>query len=156
MYESKIKPACLVALQFATAAALVLTSFPQLLAHPLGLALSAAGALFGLWAGLAFGWRKITVLPKLRRDATLITGGPYRWVRHPMYTAVLLFCAGFMLSPPAWWKAVLWLVLLAVVAEKSRMEERYLSQRFAAYANYRNRTGRFLPWWTFGRNEAND
>ncbi len=85
------------------------------------------------------------IRPTPRQGGQLITSGPYQYVRHPMYSAVLLFCGGFVFCPLTWWKVVLWLVLCGVVTEKSRMEEKFLQQRFAAYASYLKRTGRFFP-----------
>lgn len=71
--------------------------------------------------------------------------GPYRWLRHPMYTAVLLgaaACAAALGHAAAWGVG---LALLAVLVAKARLEERWLLVQRAGYAAYRTRTARFLP-----------
>jgi protein-S-isoprenylcysteine O-methyltransferase Ste14 len=135
----------LVALQFVTAAALVLSSSRDLLGNPAALLMVAGGSALGVWSWVTFGLRRITIMPAVRDDAELVTHGPYQFIRHPMYTAVLLFCGGFTLSPLEWWRTVTWLVLLLVVWIKSKIEEKVLLDRFNEYSRYRRGTGRFFP-----------
>ncbi|MFG0254826.1 MAG: methyltransferase family protein [Rhodopirellula sp. JB053] len=136
----------LVFLQFFTAATLVLTTTGVTESMP-AIALILIGAGLGVWAWLSFGLTKITVSPALRSDASLVTKGPYRIIRHPMYTAVVVFCLGFLVASFSVWKLLVWLTLVAVVAQKSRIEEALLRERFPEYEQYAKRTGRFLPHW---------
>jgi protein-S-isoprenylcysteine O-methyltransferase Ste14 len=75
-----------------------------------------------------------------RTDAALITGGPYRRIRHPMYLALLLMMAGVcgVRNEIAAWLA--WGVLLIVLLLKARREEALLARQFADYASYRSKT----------------
>jgi protein-S-isoprenylcysteine O-methyltransferase Ste14 len=80
-----------------------------------------------------------------RRDHTLVTSGPYHWVRHPFYDSAALWifgnaaaANGFVLATGA--VAAMWLVI------RTRREEANLVARFGAhYQEYMARTGRFLP-----------
>jgi len=86
------------------------------------------------------------IRPTPRPSGVLVTSGPYRRVRHPMYTAVLLGAASLALMSPALpgWSA--WTALALVLRVKSGMEERWLSELHAGYASYRRHSKRFIPW----------
>lgn len=84
---------------------------------------------------------------QVREDHALITHGPYRWVRHPMYTAVLaLFLAVFLLTAN-WFIGIGGLVVVgAVIFTRTSMEEIMLVETFGdAYREYMERTPRYLP-----------
>jgi protein-S-isoprenylcysteine O-methyltransferase Ste14 len=81
-----------------------------------------------------------------RRDHTLVTHGPYRWVRHPFYDVVLLAVVSMSLLSANWLLAVLGLVAFAMIVVRTRIEEEKLVERFGdEYRAYMERTGRFLP-----------
>lgn len=88
--------------------------------------------------------RSLTPTP-VPNGAGLQQSGLYAYVRHPIYTGVLLVTLGVVLRSPGFWPAAWWLVLAAVLYAKARWEERMLSERFAEYPAYMGRTGRFLP-----------
>jgi protein-S-isoprenylcysteine O-methyltransferase Ste14 len=102
-----------------------------------------AGAL-GVWAARWLG-KGLTPLPLPNGQTDLVTSGPYRWVRHPMYSAVIIGMSGIALRSGSWWSAAAWLGLVALLAFKSRWEEGHLVAAFSGYAEYRKRTGRFVP-----------
>ena len=85
------------------------------------------------------------IRPTPRPGGRLITTGPYRHIRHPMYSAVLLGAAAMAwLSPPlAGWLA--WGALLAVLLAKAAMEERWMMAAHPPYAAYRQRSWRLVP-----------
>lgn len=101
-------------------------------------------ALLGAWAGRGLG-KGLTALPLPNGRTDLVTAGPYRWVRHPMYTAVLLGMGGVAVASGSWWSALAWSCLIVLLAAKASWEERRLDEAFPGYAAYRDRTGRFLP-----------
>jgi protein-S-isoprenylcysteine O-methyltransferase Ste14 len=92
------------------------------------------------------GVRRVSVRPELKPDAKLVTSGPYRFVRHPMYTALLLFTGGLTFSPFAAWKCIAWCILVGVLLAKSKVEERHLNRRFTKYEEYSRRTKRLIPF----------
>lgn len=110
-----------------------------------GAALAVAGGAFSVAAVRALG-RSFTPLPCPSESAELVERGPYRYVRHPIYGAVLLVAAGFSLLTSV--PALTGTCALAVCwAFKARVEERFLAARYATYAAYLERTPRrFLPY----------
>jgi protein-S-isoprenylcysteine O-methyltransferase Ste14 len=81
-----------------------------------------------------------------RREHTLVTYGPYRWVRHPFYDVMLLWVISMSLLTANWLLALLGLSTFAMMVVRTRIEEEKLIERFGdEYRGYMARTGRFLP-----------
>lgn len=104
--------------------------------------------LLGLWLARssvrALG-NSLTPLPHPKDDAQLATGGPYRHVRHPIYSAVLTIALGYALLRTSASHAIAAMLLLLFFDLKARREERWLSRKFSGYAQYAGRTKRFIP-----------
>ncbi len=83
----------------------------------------------------------------LKQDHELIRSGLYRWVRHPIYTGLLLAILGSAIALDEWrGLAALALATLAF-RRKVAIEERFLTQQFgAAYAHYRDDVPALVPW----------
>lgn len=105
--------------------------------------LGCAGLMY--WTLSSLG-RNLTDTVITRQNATLVTHGPYRWVRHPFYvTAALLMGSVTLLTANGLIGASSLLVLL-LLAVRTPKEEQMLLERFGdAYRDYMARTGRFLP-----------
>ncbi|WP_406697044.1 isoprenylcysteine carboxylmethyltransferase family protein [Singulisphaera sp. Ch08] len=106
----------------------------------------------GLMAGAWLFWVLHTLGPNLtdtvtvRAHATLVTNGPYRWVRHPFYLAGFLIILSFSLLTANVLLAVVGGVALTLLIVRSRTEEAQLEARFgSAYRDYRSRTGFMFP-----------
>lgn len=81
-----------------------------------------------------------------RREHTLVTHGPYRWVRHPFYGVVFLWGLSVALLTANWLLALLGLAAVTMLVLRTRIEEARLTERFGdEYRAYARRTGRFLP-----------
>lgn len=85
--------------------------------------------------------------PRLVEEQVLITDGPYRWIRHPIYTAFLLIMSATLLLTANWLIGFLWIGLTAIdVASRIRFEEDLLARNFdGQYQTYARTTGRLLP-----------
>ena len=111
-----------------------------------GAALLAAGLGFSVWARVLLG-RNWSGTVTLKQDHELIRGGPYRWVRHPIYTGLLVGFSGTALALGEW-RGVLALVIVFVALwRKLRMEERWLGEVFGPqYARYRDEVRALIPF----------
>jgi len=80
-------------------------------------------------------------------DHELVTGGPYRWVRHPIYACFVLATAGAGALSASWLIGAAGVALtLAIPAARLPVEERQLAERFGErYARWRARTPAFVP-----------
>ena len=108
--------------------------------------LELAGLGIVAWAVFTMKPNHVNPLPNVRRNATLVTRGPYRWVRHPMYTGVLLTMLALVVGEWTVTRALVWLILLANLLAKLSYEETLLAQRFPEYAAYQQRTRKLLPF----------
>lgn len=103
-----------------------------------------SGIALGLWAARHLG-RALTPLPLPVAGGRLTTRGPYRLMRHPMYTAALVLSAGLGLWRRSWLAAALLGGLVLLFSVKSRWEERHLAATYRGYSEYQAATPRFLP-----------
>ena len=88
----------------------------------------------------------LTPLPRPRDDAELVESGAYGLVRHPIYGGLILLGFGWAMVQASLVAVALAVVLAGFLLVKSLREEAWLTQRFPAYAAYRARTRRFIPW----------
>ncbi len=115
----------------------------RLPAAALGLGLAALG--LGVWV---LAWNRpgnFNIRPEPRQAGRLVTRGPYRRMRHPMYTSLLLLMAAVAVAAADLPRLAAWVALLLVLQGKSSLEERLLMQRWPEYAAYRARTWKFIP-----------
>jgi protein-S-isoprenylcysteine O-methyltransferase Ste14 len=87
----------------------------------------------------------LTATPVPTERATLRTSGPYRWVRHPIYTGVLLIVAAMAVRSGSVFGLTLGALTIAFFHVKASWEEQRLTKRFDAYADYAAVTPRFIP-----------
>jgi len=134
----------LVAAQFALIAWLIWPLTPQLWT-PAALALLAAAVVLGLWTLFHNRPGNFNIRPEPKASTRLVSSGPYRYVRNPMYSAVLLFAAAEVLAYGDGWKILCWVALALVLYAKTLLEERALRALFPGYAAYARHVRRFVP-----------
>ena len=139
----RTKSLLLVALQLVVLVLLLATG-PLLARTPAWLALEGAGVGLGLWAMVAMG-RHLRATPEPAAGARLLQHGPYRWIRHPMYSATLLVAAALVANQASVLRVALVVALVLILVVKLRHEERLLRQHFPGYAGYQQRTKRLCP-----------
>lgn len=114
--------------------------------QPIALWLFTISFITGTWAILTNRPGNFNITPVPKPGGSMISHGPYRWIRHPMYTSVLLFalaCSTIIEKTLGWTAFV---ALVAVLSIKARMEEGYMLKTHNGYKEYMARTRRFIPW----------
>ena len=102
----------------------------------LGLLLIVAGVLFACWARHILGSNWSSEV-QLKQDHELIERGPYRYVRHPIYTGILLALLGTVVLLGEWRALVGFVIMFVSFWRKLRLEEAWLSEHFGpAYGEY--------------------
>jgi len=127
----------------------VLSTVVSALSNPVlnvaGLVLFVAGIGLAVWARLYLG-RNWGMPMSLRQGHELVTSGPYRFVRHPIYSGILLAVVGSILVGEFWWLAVLPVVIVYFVYS-ALTEERMMGEQFpGAYPEYMKRTKMLIPF----------
>lgn len=90
--------------------------------------------------------KNITQTVKTRKEHELVTSGPYRWVRHPLYSVGTLLFLSFALMASNWFIGMVTLLSLMMLMIRLPREEANLIERFGdEYKNYMKRTGRLIP-----------
>ncbi|KRA50852.1 isoprenylcysteine carboxylmethyltransferase family protein [Pseudoxanthomonas sp. Root630] len=111
----------------------------------LGLALAVSGAGLACWSRHLLG-RNWSSVVQLKHDHELVDVGPYRYVRHPIYTGLLLAFLGTALKVGDWRGLVAVAIVLASFWRKLGVEERWLSEKFGhVYTAYKRRTKALIP-----------
>jgi len=111
-----------------------------------GVALIAAGLGFTVWARRVLG-RNWSATVTIKTGHELVQTGPYRWVRHPIYTGLLLAFAGSAVALAEWRGLLSFALALAAFVVKLRIEERWMTEVFGpAYDQYRQRVRGLIPF----------
>lgn len=106
--------------------------------------LGVVGVVIMLLGGTALG-RGLTAAPLPNAHAQLRTGGLYRFVRHPIYSGLLLMAGAIAVVSGSVARLLVFAALVGLISVKARWEERQLMMRFPDYAAYAARTPRFVP-----------
>lgn len=110
-----------------------------------GLALVVGGLLFAVWARVALGanWSGTVTI---KSGHNLVRRGPYRWIRHPIYTGILLSMAGTVLLQGEIRSFLGFALAVLALYLKARREERFLAEEFReGFVEHTKHTGMFLP-----------
>lgn len=104
------------------------------------------GVALGLWAIQTIRLGNFNISPLLKPGGIMIASGPYHFVRHPMYTSILLVCWPMVLGHFSWWKMGFVVLLTLVLVIKLHLEEGYLKKAFVAYREYTMTSKRLIPF----------
>lgn len=134
---------------FTQLSGVVLSCYPVGLINrgvPWWLVLCLAGTAFGLWALSHNRIGNFRIYPEPRRGAELVTTGPYRLVRHPMYTALIVMMFGIAGYNGHLVNAAGVILVTVAVISKAIREEQFLVDHFQEYRDYAAATPRFIPY----------
>jgi len=108
-----------------------------------GTGIVCVGMIYWLFSSIGSG---ITPTSATRREHTLVTSGPYHWVRHPLYTVGSSMFISFGMMADNWFIAALGVLAFIAMASRTPKEEANLIEKFGdEYRTYMKRTGRYLP-----------
>ncbi len=120
-------------------------SFPSWLRWG-GVGVAGAGFVLLQWAQITLGanWSDT---PRITKSQVLVTTGPYRWVRHPIYAAFLLILGSPLLIAANWFLGGAWIAMAAIdIQGRIKFEEENMLAHFGeAYMAYQDQTGRLFP-----------
>lgn len=114
---------------------------PWVLIRDISAPLALGAFVLGVY-GLMYLRRNLSIIPEARR---VVTGGPYRFIRHPLYAAEILAAVALVMARPALWAALTLLPFIAVQMLRARFEEGLLARTFPEYRIYAARTRRLIP-----------
>jgi protein-S-isoprenylcysteine O-methyltransferase Ste14 len=114
-------------------------------AGPVTIAIQVIAVLLMIWARLTFGRRSFHAAAN-PTSGGLVTRGPYRFLRHPIYSAVLYFVWAGIAAHPSRSGILLALLASALLGVRMLAEERLLFEMYPEYAEYARRTARVLPF----------
>ena len=124
----------------------------QIIPHPMwiemiGVVLSIAAVAFAIWARLALGKNWSGAVITLKKDHQLITSGPYRFVRHPIYTGYFLATLGTALTIGTVASYLATLMILIGFLIRMNKEEKLMTMQFPTeYPAYKKRSKKLIPF----------
>ncbi|HET6594446.1 MAG TPA: isoprenylcysteine carboxylmethyltransferase family protein [Anaerolineales bacterium] len=108
-----------------------------------GVGILCALGVYWLFSSIGSG---ITPTSATRKQHQLVTSGPYRWVRHPLYTLGSSLFIAFGMMADNWFIALLGILAFVAMASRTPKEESNLIEKFGdEYLDYMKRTGRYFP-----------
>jgi protein-S-isoprenylcysteine O-methyltransferase Ste14 len=111
-----------------------------------GFALGLASLGMWIWTHVVLGTLWSAQL-ELRADHRLLTSGPYSLIRHPMYTAILLWAFSLGLVIANWVPFIFAICVAFILITRVPREEQMMIEQFSDYQVYMKKAGRFLPKW---------
>ncbi len=134
----------LVFVQFSCLAFIGVTApvFPK---NPLLLGIETGGILLGVWAIWIMQPSRVSIFPLPGKQTRLIQAGPYKIIRHPMYTAIFLAVTPLLIEYFSLGRMVVYILLLANQLVKMHFEEKKLREFFPGYPAYMKKTKRVIP-----------
>lgn len=145
MKESKLYSYTLVTVQFMCI--ILLLGVTESVVHkPYSLALMILGFCFGFYTVAHNRVNNFNIIPDIKEGATLITTGAYKFVRHPMYFAVLVIMGATIIEELSFLTLAIYVVLMGVLILKAKKEERLWSEKSSKYQEYMKKTKMIIPF----------
>jgi protein-S-isoprenylcysteine O-methyltransferase Ste14 len=113
--------------------------------HPAGIAVQALAVLLMIWARVTLKWRSFQPMAT-PTEGDLVTTGPYRFIRHPIYAAIFYFLIAGLVFHFALVNILVILVAIIAIAVRLGSEERLLTGQYPQYTAYAARTKRVIPF----------
>ncbi len=135
----------LVGIQFATIALIMIPKQTIMITSLWWVAIMIA-TLLALWIFTHNRVGNFNIVPEIRDNAQLVITGPYRFIRHPMYSSLILFMVGVVLWHFSWINVLFLAIMIGAVAMKALREEQLWGAHDSAYEAYKKRTKMIVPF----------
>jgi protein-S-isoprenylcysteine O-methyltransferase Ste14 len=119
---------------------------PIIPSNPVFLGGAILGVLLMIWAIGTMRLSNLNVMPDLKDSNVLVTSGPYRLIRHPMYTGGLLITLALVLNHLTLLRVGYWVILVIDLHFKLMYEEKRLLEKYPQYSDYQQKTRRLIPF----------
>lgn len=105
------------------------------------------GLALGLWGIISMKIGNFNVQPEVKKNALFISKGPYKIIRNPMYTGILIFFGFTLFAKFSYLRLLIYLILTITLLLKLMDEEKFLTERFKyVYLAYKKKTFRLIPF----------
>lgn len=105
-----------------------------------------SGLVLGLWAIITMRIGNFNIVPNVKKHASIVIRGPYKVIRHPMYTSLWLVFIPLVINYYSLFRLIMVDMLIVDLIIKSIFEEKLLCRKFAEYPNYKRKSKRFIPY----------
>jgi protein-S-isoprenylcysteine O-methyltransferase Ste14 len=110
------------------------------------LSIQVLGVAWGLYSIFEMRSGNLTASPLPRKDSSLVTSGPYRYVRHPMYTGLIMIFLPAVAENLTPTRLVVLTLFLLIISFKIKLEEELLGARYPDYSDYKRKTKNLFPY----------
>lgn len=132
-------------IQFAGLAYVFMTA-PFFCHSPFLLTIEITGIIVGFWAIFTMRIDNLRIYPDIKENAKLVTAGPYKLIRHPMYLAIFLTILPLAIEYFSWIRIIVSIILFVDLIFKLNYEEALLKENFVDYKTYKIKTFRLFPF----------
>lgn len=104
------------------------------------------GSAFGIYALKHNTLNNFNISPEIKENASLITTGAYRYIRHPMYFSLFVMMLGVVVSKPTLFSLFIYVLLVVTLFLKAHKEETLWVEQSSEYRDYKQKTKRIIPF----------
>ncbi len=144
MNSNKLYPYFLVFVQFSCLIFVAITA-PVISNNVGGLLTESVGIFLAAHAIYVVKIGNVNIAPIVKQNAKLITSGPYRIIRHPMYIAQIIAILPLVIDYFSWYRLAALFILLIDLLVKIEYEEKQLVAHFPEYTEYQKKTKKIIP-----------
>ncbi len=110
------------------------------------LSIEICGIILAIWSLLSMKLNNLNVYPDIKQKAKLVKSGPYKLIRHPMYTSIIVSILPLVIDQFTIFRLVVYIVMLIDLIVKLNYEENMLKSHFENYEDYCKKTYRIIPF----------
>ncbi len=124
----------------------IFVSGPLVSENAAGILVECSGIFLALISIYVMKINNLNITPMVKQNSELITSGPYRIIRHPMYIAQLIVILPLVIDSFSWYRFSALVILAIILLVKIEFEEKLLLAHFTEYLEYKKRTKKLIPY----------